>query len=108
MARYLETAAKANKVAQNLLELVPEAARPAAAAMMAQLVNLGIRCNPRPAMSTVRLNAVRRAIQGLPVKVKMETVPIQNPRPGGKTSFNALVVEAVGVEPVSEADGDDE
>jgi hypothetical protein len=50
------------------------------------------------------LNAVRRAIQGLPVKVKMEQVP--NNRPGGKP-FNALVVEAVGVEPVSEGASDD-
>lgn len=108
MPRYLETAKKANDVALKLLELIPEASRPQASAFMAQLVNLGVRCNPRPAMSTVRLNAVRRAIQGLPVTVKMESVPIHNPRPGGKTSFNALVVEAVGVESVSEADGDDE
>jgi hypothetical protein len=104
MARYLETAKKANDVAIKLMTLIPEASQPQAAAFMAQLVNLGVRCNPRACMATVRLNAVRRAIQGLPVKVRMEQVP--NNRPGGK-AFNALVVEAVGVAPMSEGESDE-
>ena len=72
MARYLETAAKANTVAKELLEMVPDGNRPAAAALMAKLVNLGFRCNPRAAQSTVRLNSVKTAMRGLPVEVRLE------------------------------------
>lgn len=72
MARYLETAAKANAVAKDLLALVPETAKPDAAALMAKLVNLGFRCNPRAAQSTVRYNAVRAAMRGLPVVVHLD------------------------------------
>jgi hypothetical protein len=86
MTGYMITAGKANKVAQRLIELIPEQSRPAAAALMAQLVNLGVRCNPRPAHGTIRLNSVREAMKGLPVSVSMTEVKDEKT---GKT-FKAL------------------
>lgn len=89
MPRYMDTAAEANVVAQNLLAMVPDVdnAREAAAELIARLVNLGVRCSPRGVQHTVRLNAVKRACQGLPVKVSMEQ------RKDEKTgrSYNVLV-----------------
>lgn len=92
MARYLETAAQANDVAKNLLSLVPEENRPQAAEMIARLVNFGIRCSPRAVMGTVRFNAVKRAVEGLPVTVRMEE------RTDVKTQrkYKALITTPVG------------
>lgn len=92
MARYLETAAEANEVAKNLLELIPEGDRPVAACMLARLVNLGIRCSPRGVQHTVRLNAVREAMRGLPVEVSM--VQRTDERTG--RSYNALLTSPIG------------
>jgi hypothetical protein len=91
MARYLEVAAEANVVAQRLLELVPEAQQPQAAELIARLVNFGIRCSPRAVQSTVRFNAVQRAVRGLPVKVRMEQKTDER---SGRT-YNALITSPV-------------
>ena len=91
MARYLETAAKANTVAQELLALLPETNKMAGSILMAKLVNLGFRCNPRAAHSTIRLNTVRGAMRGLPVTVRMENLPC-NDRYGRPTTANFLTV----------------
>ena len=76
MPKYMEVAAEANTLAKKLMEKIKgplgETEYSEVAEMVARLVNYGIRCNPRPAMSTVRLNAVKRAVEGLPVKVWME------------------------------------
>lgn len=72
MARYLEVAAEACKVAEELVAMVPDDMKARAAEVAARLVNYGIRCAPRAVHSTVRLNAVKRAVQGLPVRVTME------------------------------------
>lgn len=105
MARYMETAADANKVALQLLDLItdPEL-KPTAAAMIAKLVNLGFRCNPRAAHGTIRLNAVQRAVRDLPVKVHMEQVPKRS----GVGTFNALAVVPVGGEKETEGTSDEE
>ncbi len=87
MARYMQTAAEANQVAKKLIELVPESDRPQAAEMIARLVNYGIRCCPRACQSTVRFNAVREAVKGLPVKVSM----VQRTDERTKKTYNALV-----------------
>lgn len=91
MARYLEVAAEANGVAQKLLALVPEVDKPQAADLIARLVNFGIRCSPRGVQHTVRLNAVRKAVQGLPVKVSMNEVTDEKT---GRT-YNALVTRPI-------------
>jgi hypothetical protein len=92
MARYLEVAAEANGVALSLLSLVPDVDQPKAAEMIARLVNLGVRCSPRGVQHTVRFNAVRRAVQGLPVKVSM----VQKTDERTQRTYNALVTQPVG------------
>ena len=101
MARYMETAAKANKVAKQLLALIPEDKHPSASAYIAQLVNLGVRVSPRPCQSTVRYNAVREAVKGLPVKVSMQQVT----DPVSHKTYNALSVTAIGQELTVNEDG---
>src|ERR1043165_530279 len=92
MAKYLEIAAQANQVAKTLLDLVEEGRKPQAADLIAQLVNLGIRCSPRGVQHTVRFNAVERAVRGLPVIVGMKEVT--NPHTG--KSYHALTTKPVG------------
>lgn len=114
MAKYLKTAGEANNVAVKLLALVPEADKPIAAEMIARLVNYGIRCNPRACMSTIRLNAVRHAVSGLPVKVTMEerTGTGTNRKTGRPFTYNALITTPIGgpaeVKPTEEGQNDDE
>ncbi len=105
MPRYMETAAKANEVAKKLISMVAEGAQPQAAEMIAQLVNLGIRCAPRAVQSTVRKNAVERAVRGLPVEITME----QRTDPQSRKTYNALITKPKGGEATAEgSDGDDE
>lgn len=92
MARYLEVAADANKTARALMELIPQERQKDAAAMIAHLVNYGIRCAPRAVHSTVRLRAVERAVYGLPVRVDM----IQKTDPKTSRTYNVLTVDGVG------------
>jgi hypothetical protein len=89
MARYVETATKANEVACQLLSLIPEGSKAAAAVLMAKLVNLGFRCNPRAAHSTIRETTVRTAMRGLPVTVRMDKLPCTD-RYGRSTTGNFL------------------
>lgn len=100
MARYLEVAAEANKTATNLLALVPEAHRADAAAMIAHLVNYGLRCAPRAVQSTVRLRAVQTATRGLPVKVDMQKRT--DPKTG--RTYNVLIVNGQGQAEADEGD----
>ncbi len=89
----MEVAAEANVVATELMGFISHPLdRPKVAALIARLVNLGIRCSPRAVQGTVRINAVRRAVEGLPVRVRLEK------RTDGRTgrSYNALVTEPVG------------
>jgi hypothetical protein len=97
----MEVAAEANTLAHSLLALVPADDKPKAAEMIARLVNFGVRCSPRGVQHTVRYNAVRRAVQGLPVKVGMKEVRGLNGR-----SYNALVTEPVGENVVASVEGD--
>lgn len=83
MPRYLDVAAQANETAKRLMRMTDEKDWPAVAEMIARLVNYGIRCNPRPAQSTVRLNAVKRAVQDMPVRVEMVT------KEGDRGTYNA-------------------
>lgn len=93
MARYLETAAEANKLALNIFDKygrnLPEEQQFDLADGLARLVNYGMRCCPRAAHSTIRLNAVKRAAQGLPVKVGMEE--LTDPKTG--KTYNALTTK---------------
>lgn len=86
MARYLQVAGEANEVAKQLFALVAEDKQQQAAQLIAKLVNYGLRCSPRAVQSTVRLNAVKRAVQGLPVAVGMTKVF----DPVTQKSFNAI------------------
>ncbi len=98
-ARYLETAEKANKAIRNAIRLVEDIVANQAqnasesdlvhvAKAFAEVYNLGIRSNPRPAQSTVRLRAVQKACEGFPLRVSMEEVDNGN---GG--TYKALSVE---------------
>ena len=105
MPRYMEVAAEANAVAKALLNLVPDVEKPIAAEMIARLVNLGVRCSPRGVQHTVRLNAVKRAVQDLPVKVTMEERTDEKT----KRTYNVLVTQPVGGKAtVESAAGEDE
>lgn len=104
MARYLEVAAQANKVADKLMDMIHEEYKPLAAELVAQLVNLGIRCAPRAVHSTVRLNAVKRAVQGLPVNVSIEKR--RDERTG--RDYNVLIVTPKGGLPNVEEGSEDE
>ncbi len=103
MARYMETAAQANGVAQELLTLTHNIDQPRAAELIARLSNLGIRTAPRAVQSTVRLNAVRRAVQDLPVKVSME----QRTDERTKRTYNALITQPVGGKASAEGAADE-
>jgi hypothetical protein len=92
MSRYMQTAAEANTLAIQLLALIPEDMKPQAAEMIARLVNLGIRCSPRGVQHTVRLNAVQRAVQNLPVRVGM----VQRLNPTTLRTYNALITQPIG------------
>lgn len=104
MSKYLEVAAEANKVAQDLLMMVPNEDKPKAAELIARLVNLGIRCSPRGVQHTVRLNAVKRAVRDLPVRVSMEE---RKDERTGRT-YNVLVTQPVGGAMSVEAPSDEE
>jgi hypothetical protein len=106
MARYHETAAKANEVAKELMALLPEDAKVTGTILMAKLVNLGFRCNPRAAHSTIRENTVRGAMRGLPVTVRIEKLPCQD-RFGRPTTGNFLTLNGV-VENETEEEGANE
>ena len=73
MARYLEVAAEANKQLKSIVDFATSSSlrtmpdgmvKAELAQMLAHLYNLGIRTNPRPAQSTVRLRAVQTACKG--------------------------------------------
>lgn len=99
MPKYIEVAKEANAVAQSLMkyvstpleELGDDLATYEAkvAEMIARLINLGIRCSPRGVQHTVRLNAVREAVRGLPVRVSMEE---RKDERTGRT-YNVLVTQ---------------
>lgn len=86
--KYLDIAAEANAKAKELLTMVPDDQRPAAAVIIGQLVNYGIRINPRACHGTIRLNAVKRACDGLPCVVTMDRA--KDDRTGEE--FNALSI----------------
>lgn len=97
MARYLQVAEEANKVAKELHKLaltdrdpegdVDEAALEfRTAELIAMLVNYGLRCSPRAVQSTVRLRAVQTAVKGLPCNVDMVKMTSDD----GERSYNAL------------------
>ena len=104
MPRYMDTAAEANKLAQDLLVLIHDHDQPKAAELIARLYNLGIRTAPRAVQSTVRYNAVKRAVQDLPVRVSMEQRTDERTR----RTYNVLVTQPIGGVPsVETAVGDD-
>lgn len=108
MARYMETAAEANKVAQELLDMVMDEVgdkgKGMAAELIARLYNLGIRTAPRAVQSSVRYNAVKRAVQDLPVKVDMQ----QRKDPKTLRTYNVLITTPVGGQPTAETASNDE
>lgn len=107
MAKYIETANKARVQVEKILAMVPEEQRPAIAAELAHLFNLGFRCNPRAAMATIRFTAIRTAFKTAPVTIQQKTVPIF---PGASKTFAALVVIPNGqtAEVAEVANADDE
>jgi len=98
MSRYMKIAGEANEVATDLFELVTTDDldtvtdyEQQVAVHIAKLVNYGLRCAPRAVQHTVRLNAVREAVKGLPVKVTQ--MPVTDPVTG--RMFHPLRCEGV-------------
>lgn len=104
MSRYLEVAGQANDLAVKLLALVPEAAKPQAAEMIARLVNFGVRCSPRGVQHTVRFRAVERAVRGLPVSVRM----VEHTDEKTKRTYNALQTTPLGGKPSVDGASDED
>lgn len=71
MTRYLEVAGQAKQLVQDLVAMVSEDARPAAAELVARIVNLAVRACPRGVQHTVRFNIVSTMVRGMPVRVGM-------------------------------------
>lgn len=94
MSRYLEVAAQITPLARELESfIVTEVDKPQVAELIARIVNLAVRACPRGVQHTVRLNIVRAAVKGLPVRVGMEA------RTDEKTGrvYHALTTLPVGV-----------
>ena len=91
MARYLEVAAQATSIARDLVEMVPEDQRPAAAELVARIANLAVRACPRGVQHTVRHNIVAAVVRGLPVRIGMEE---RSDLKTGRT-YHALVTQQV-------------
>lgn len=87
MARYLKTAESAQYHINALLSLLPPEKMEEAAIHIARIFNAGVRVSPRGVQSTVRLNAVRKATEHLPISVSMVKVKANN-----GYEFNALQV----------------
>lgn len=111
MPRYMDTAAEANMVAKELMNLVTtigarddHATAGTAAVLITRLYNLGIRTAPRAVQSTVRFNAVRRAVQDLPVRVSMEKRLDERT----KREYNVLITQPIGGAPTAENATSDE
>lgn len=90
MAKYEETAQKANVKARAIVSQFPHENQAGIACDLVLLFNDGIRCG-RTCHRTQRLNACRIMAKGLPVKVLLKTV--KDERRG--TTFPALDVEPI-------------
>lgn len=88
MAKYLQVAAQTQGTIDSLMALIPDEHKKEAAVYIAHIYNYGIRTAPRGVQSTVRLNAVTKACEKLPVVITMEKVENDN-----GYSFNALRVK---------------
>jgi len=95
---YLDKAKKGQDVALALLQLVPEEHRPAAAALIAQVVNAGVRSAPR-VQHTVRRNIVETVCKKLPVKIGM----VQVKKEGYAKPWNCLTITPLAENKVYEA-----
>ena len=105
MPRYMDIAAEANTVSADIMEFIHEESdRPRVAELLARLYNLGIRTAPRAVQSTVRFNAVQRAVKDLPVKVSME----KRVDPHSKRVYNVLITQPIGGQPTAEGINNDE
>ena len=94
MARYLETAREASKIANELFGLLPDDYKSVGADKIARLFNFGIRVSPRGVQHTVRLNAVREACKDLPINVSMVEETSTSSR--GDYTYHKLVIDAKG------------
>lgn len=78
MSKYMQTASEATKTVDALFALIPEEKHEQAATLITQVFNYGIRISPRGVQSTVRLNAVQKATENLPVSVRLKEVTNEN------------------------------
>lgn len=111
MPKYMDTAAQANSIAHEIISRVPAEEAPIMAELLARLVNLGVRISPRGVHHTIRLNAVKAAMKGLPVRVSMQERTDERT----KRTYNALITEPINPRPevhatatVEGASGEDE
>jgi hypothetical protein len=88
MARYIQTAMQGQEEADRLFALLPEEHREEGAKLIARMVNWGVRCCPRSAQATVRLNIVATVCKNLPIRCSME----KRDRDDGQGQYNALQI----------------
>ena len=63
MARYMEIASDLRKEVDSFLnQFIHEEYQQEAAVKLSHMINLAVRCAPRPVQSTVRLNIVKEAV----------------------------------------------
>lgn len=66
MAKYIETATKAQSHVDSLINALPDNVKSDALFHLACIMNLGFRCNPRPAQGTIRRTALEVAFRKYP------------------------------------------
>lgn len=92
MAKYLQTAAKASIVIDDIITLIKD--HPNKEYILHQIIylyNLGIRTSPRACQSTVRYNAVKEAAKNQPCKISMT----EKKDPTTGFTYKALCIDRV-------------
>ena len=79
MSRYLETARQLRQEVNAFLSQLPEGQLAPLAVSLGHLLNLAVRCHPRPCQGTVRRNTIAVAMRDW-CEVTMERVQVENGR----------------------------
>lgn len=90
MSRYIETAAKAQPIIESLAVMLPADRKQEGLQLIAEVFLMGMRSNPRPAQSTVKLRACETAFRHHPVRFRVVEVPSYR---GG--TFKAISIDGI-------------
>lgn len=109
MAKYLETAAKASVVVDDIMNTIddlPQDKKDYILSQVLYLYNLGIRTAPRATQSTVRLNAVVAAARNQKATIRMTEKSGTGYR--GPFTYKAIQIITGNSPTVEEGDSDDQ